>query len=150
MKKFFLFAAAALLAACSGDDLTVKEQPQVQEEPGAIGFDVYMERGVTRSGLTGDLTSTRLGTVDNDGFGVFGYYTDNKDYDQLAIPNFFYNQRVYAKTATNTYEYEPVRYWPNEYGDKAISDDVDRVTFFAYAPCVDVEPTTGKLSQTDI
>jgi hypothetical protein len=46
---------------------------------------------------------------------------------------------------SNAFTYEPVVYWPNEYGDKAISDDSDKLTFFAYAPYVKVVPSSGKI-----
>ena len=81
---------------------------------------------------------------------MFGYYTDNGSYDQYAKPNFMYNQQV--KYVTSAWTYEPVKYWPNEYGSTAQSDDVDRVSFFAYAPWVKTVPTTGAIdigSETD-
>jgi hypothetical protein len=155
MKKILFFAAtAAFLAACSSDDLSVQEQPQqVQAEPGAVGFDAYLQKATTRTGAHGDLVNSGS-TTDADlwrGFGVFAYYTDNKDYDQLAQPNFMYNQKVY-KTAydATTWTYTPVVYWPNEYGNSAISDDQDRVSFFAYAPYVDVDVKSGKLTAAAI
>ena len=41
------------------------------------------------------------------------------------------------------WEYDPVKYWPNEFGDNAKSNDIDYVSFFAYAPYVDFNPMTG-------
>jgi len=152
MKKIFLFAAAAFFAACSSDDLAVKEQPQVQSEPGAVAFEAYTQRGITRAGWAGSLTTAELQkntAADAQGFGVFGYYTDNNDYEQRATPNFFYNQQVKwnNETGHEAWEYEPVKYWPNEYGDKATSDDADKVTYFAYAPWVAIIPTSGKIER---
>jgi hypothetical protein len=150
MKKFFLFAAAAFFAACSSDDLAVKEQPQVQLEEGAVGFEAYMQRATTRGGAAGSLTTNTDGTVKltEKGFGVFGYYTDNNEYDQRSTPNFFYNQQVkWQSTSPEGWVYEPVKYWPNEYGANANSDDADKVTYFAYAPWIDVVPTSGKLAK---
>lgn len=146
MKKIFLFAAAAFMAACSSDDLTVDNQKQAQLEEGAVGFDAYMQRATTRSGLAeADLA---IGNLASNGFGVFGYYTDNKDYDQLALPNFMYNEKVYSVNASApyTWKYDVLKYWPNEYGYNAISDDADKVTFFAYAPYEAVTPSTGKVA----
>lgn len=147
MKKIFLFAAvAALFAACSSDDLAVKEQPQVQTEPGAVGFEAYLQKATTRAGYASadmDLTQLKKAESENGGFGVFGYYTDNHDYDQTALPNFMYNQGVFH--SSSSWSYSPIMYWPNEYGYNAESDDFDKVTFFAYAPYVDVTPATGKL-----
>ncbi len=163
MKKVFLFAACAtmMFAACSSDDNIAADQvlPGQTPENGAVQLDAYMGRATTRAGKPGDLTNTVMRGVGNaigDGFGVFAYYTNNNDYDQLAIPNFMWNQKVKAKFASDAaeaafqyWEYSPIKYWPNEYGNNAISDDNDKVTFFAYAPYVDVE-TSGKLSAADI
>lgn len=158
MKKIYLFAAmAAMLASCSSDDLTVEKQsPQTQQngEEQAVMFDSYVNRTTTRAGQTGDITTDKLddewkpdGTPSPSygGFGVFAYYTNNNDYDQFATPNFMYNQLVtYETTAPAHWKYTPVKYWPNEYGTNAISDDADRVSFFAYAPYVEVTPASGK------
>lgn len=146
MKKYFILAAAALsFAACSSDD-ALTEPKVAQEKAGEVpvAFDVYVPRATTRAGAYGDITTTILETTaTSDGFAVFGYYTDNNDYDQFSIPNFMYNQWVY-KDGGNWY-YSPTKYWPNEYGSNAESDDYDRVSFFAYAPRVAVNPTTGKV-----
>ncbi len=150
MKKIYLFlATAALFAACASDDLSVQEQPQVQAEEGVVGFDVYMQKATTRRGEPGTLTTTGLktGAFADDGFGVFGYYTDNNDYEQRSTPNFFYNQQV--KWVSDAWIYEPVKYWPNEYGGNAKSDDADKVTYFAYAPWVPVVASSGKISGAD-
>ena len=56
-----------------------------------------------------------------------------------------YNQQVKYDGSATAWAYEPVKYWPNEYGNTAVSDDVDRVTFFAYAPWVKTIPTTGAI-----
>ena len=163
MKKVFLFAACAtmMFAACSSDDNIAADQvlPGQTPENGAVQLDAYMGRATTRAGKPGDLTNTVMrgaGNAIGDGFGVFAYYTNNNDYDQLAIPNFMWNQKVTAKFASAAaeaafqyWQYEPLKYWPNEYGNNAISDDNDKVTFFAYAPYVDVE-TSGKLKAADI
>ena len=145
MKKIYLFlATAALFAACSSDDLAVKEQPQVQAEEGVVAFDAYTLRATTRGGTPGAVTTENLKS--GSGFGVFGYYTDNNEYDQRSVPNFFYNQKVEWDGSNSVWKYEPVKYWPNEYGSNAVSEDNDRVTYFAYAPWVDVVATSGKLA----
>ena len=149
MKKIYLFAAmATMLAACSENDLG-KEEAAVQQnaEPGAVTFESYVNRPTTRSGATGTMTyntddSRKL--VDT-GFGVFGFYTDDNEYDGQYLPNFMYNEKIFLKTGSpNYWTYEPVKYWPNEYGNSAIADDADKVSFFAYAPYVKVTPNTGK------
>ena len=144
MRKVFLFAAAAaMLAACSSKDIDTS-QPDVSTqaplEEGAVGFDAYTQRSTTRSGQSGVMSDAVLKTC---GFGVFGFYTDNNEYEQSRIPDFMYNQEV--KWNTTYWTYEPIKYWPNEYGNSAISDDNDKVTYFAYAPYVEVTPASGKL-----
>ena len=153
MKKLFLLAVtAAALAACSSDELASQgTNLNVQEVP--VNFDVYTQRAVTRSGLPSyngtnyGVTTTSLQTGNHKaGFGVFGYYTSNGDYDvNNSTPNFMYNQKVTYKTTTTTsaWTYEPVKYWPNEFGDAAASDDLDKLSFFAYAPYQEVTVNTG-------
>lgn len=138
-----------MFAACSSDELAVNDQPQAQAEDGVVSFDAYMQRTTTRAGLAeNDIVISNLATG---GFGVFGYYTDNKDYDQLALPNFMYNEKVWSESASApyTWQYTTLKYWPNEYGYNAISDDADKVSFFAYAPWVDVTASTGKVTGED-
>ena len=147
-KKVYFLAgmAAMMLASCSSDKLDV-EQSSVQQalEPGAVGFDAYTQRGLTRAGQSGAMTLDNLKKTEANGggFGVFGYYTDNNEYEQSRIPDFMYNQGIFWKD--NSYwTYEPIKYWPNEYGSEAVSDDADKVTFFAYAPYVETN-ASGKV-----
>lgn len=148
MKKYLFFAAAAaMLTACSSEELaTAPKQAQDQ----AISFDVYTQRAVTRAGLPGNDGTTygfTTAKMETEGFGVFAYYTDNNDYDPAkSTPNFMYNQKVIKGAfggTTASWKYEPAKYWPNEFGDAAASDETDKLTFFAYAPYVDVDVTNG-------
>lgn len=140
MKKVFLFAvAAAALVACSNEELSTPEiNPATSQAP--VNFTVYTQRGLTRAGAPNDITNANIGTL---GFGVFAYYTPGEVYDTKATPNFMYNQKV--ENDGNGWKYEPVKYWPNEYGSTAESDETDYVTFFAYAPWTQIEPTTGNI-----
>ena len=144
MKKFFVLAATALalLACVKPEELPVVD-PEVNGD-GAIAFSVYAPKAVgTRAGIPGDVTNANIGGY---GFGVFAYYTAGEKYDANAKPNFMYNQKVTKGDGTDAkWTYEPVKYWPNEYGNAAVSDEVDYVTFFAYAPWTDIEPTTGEI-----
>ena len=148
MKKLFVFVAlAALLASCvQSETLDVVDQVHKKDKP--IKFDIYTPRNVaTKAGVAGVFTNDSLKSTatlhGKAGFGVFAFYTDNGKYDQYCKPNYMYNQQVYYD-GTN-YKYEPVKYWPNEYGNTAASDDMDRVSFFAYAPYVKVTPSTGAI-----
>ncbi len=150
MNKKVLFAAtmAAVLASCSSDDLSLTSSKQsVMNENGdpAYLFGGNSQRSLTRAGYAGVMDNDQLKT---NGFGVFGYYTDLNEYDQISSPNFMYNQKV--EYSGGSWTYEPVKYWPNEYGSKAQSDDVDKVTFFAYAPYTANTPATGKVAEDKV
>ena len=143
MKKLLFFvAAAALMAACSSEELANSGNKQ-DPNGDPINFSVYTPRSTTRAGVPGsiDNTSLKTGTHKDYGFGIFGYYTAGTTYDQNATPNFMYNQQV--KYDGSNWKYEPVKYWPNEYGNAAISDDIDYVSFFAYAPWTQFTPSSG-------
>lgn len=146
MRKVFLFAvAAAALVACSNDELNVQDNVLKTSQEATVNFDVYAQRGKTRAGTPGTNDNNNIGER---GFGVFAYYTAGEQYDPKATPNFMYNQKVYLEggavaTPNSLWKYEPVKYWPNEYGSAAISDEVDYLTFFAYAPWTEIDPTTG-------
>ena len=147
MKKLFLFAAAAaMMTACSETEVleNAASLSEISEAP--VTFDVYTQRNVTRGGVAGTNDNDNIGAR---GFGVFGYWTKGTEYSANATPNFMYNQKVYTSESPATPEtlwsYEPVKYWPNEFGSAAISDEVDRVSFFAYAPWTEFEPTTGQV-----
>lgn len=152
-KTIYMLPALALLmlASCSGDDAITKDDTaQLNETPeNAIGFDAYMNRATTRAGWAGGLTtSTGEHNLGTEGFGVFAYYANGDLYSENAMPDFMYNQKVdYNITVTGAWGYSPLKYWPNEYGSSAISSGVDRVTFFAYAPYVPVDPATGLLTE---
>lgn len=143
MKKIYFLAglAAMTLASCSNSDgpeaqLKAPETTQAQQ---TIGFEAYINRGLTRAGDRNDIITDNLKTS---GFGVFGYYTNNNNYDGTSIPNFMYNEKV----SGDAWGYEPIKYWPNEYGENAASDETDKLSFFAYAPYVEVDPATGRLT----
>ena len=160
MKKVLFFAAAAaMMTACSNTDELTGLQVQENNQQTPIAFDVYAGKTITRAGLPGGKytegtqvyygitnKSITAGSHAEAGFGVFGYYTNNDHFDtNSSIPNFMYNQPVvYDGTiSTPAWTYEPAKYWPNEFGNSAQSDDVDYLSFFAYAPFVDVTYNTG-------
>ena len=155
MKKrvFYAAALAAILASCSSDNLSLPQVAQDSEAPGiegAVNFSAYTQRDITRAGYKGEMNDTQLqqSKEQGGGFGVFGYYTDQQDYDlQISKPNFMYNQGVFY--TGSKWDYTPIKYWPNEYGSDAESQDIDKVTFYAYAPYVEVNPTTGKVTGDD-
>ena len=145
MKKrlIYLAAAAAMMAGCSETDDLSLSQAQQQAGDGTVNFGVYLNRSLSRAGQAGsnDLDALKQG----DGIGVFGYHTNNSQYDaKTSLPNFMYNQQVTWSGSEETgWTYEPAKYWPNEFGKNAVSEDIDYLTFFAYAPYVKFSPTSG-------
>ena len=130
-----ILAAAAALVLCA----CAKVETVKNEAPEAIGFSVYTGK------VTKAVSGTDFGTITNtelkgsNGFGVFAYYTDADTYATAASagenkPNFMYNQQV--TFSNGNWGYTPVKYWPNEHGASAVSDDTDMLTFLAYAPFV--------------
>lgn len=145
MKKYFTFAAVAavVLSACAKieNNATVIDN---SNEP--VLFGVYTARNLTKA-----VSATDFGTINqaaleasSNGFGVFTFFSDNSegsnDYNAASPsnfkPNFMYNQQVKFNSGSGSWEYSPLKYWPNEYGDAAISTATDKLTFFAYAPFV--------------
>ena len=137
MKKILLFTVAATaaltFASCSQSsdlaDTTNTNSETATQAP--IGFDTYLSK-TTRAGAVGAQNTETLKT---NGFGVFAYYTGSANYNNSTTPNFMYNTKVSVPTGSTAFTYSPVRYWPNNDGDK--------LSFFAYAPYIDVAPTNG-------
>lgn len=143
MKKSLIFAAVAAVAlsACAKIETNYKASA-----PEALTFGVYAGNAAN----TKAASATDYGTVDNNilgdasknGFGVFGYYTDDADYTHGTKANFMYNQQVKGNgdgsSPATAWTYSPVKYWPNEHGASASSGThVDKLTFLAYAPFVE-------------
>ena len=149
-KKFLSMAAAAMMFAACSEDALQTEPIEVAKTPAVagqtpIGFSAYTGRGVTRAGATGELTTSGTTSLNAHGFGVFAYYTDANEYAGNSKPDFMYNQKV--ENNGSAWIYDPVKYWPNEYGADAQSADIDLVSFFAYAPyVVSAEPSQGTVS----
>ena len=141
MKKYFTFAAVAavVLSSCAKieNGATVIDN---SNEP--VLFGVYTAK--TKAVPTTDKGSIDQAALEASdyGFGVFTFFSDNSegsnDYNAASPsnfkPNFMYNQQV--KYNSGAWEYSPIKYWPNEFGDAAISAATDKLTFFAYAPFV--------------
>ena len=142
MKKFLFVLAAMTAVTVSCNTKIESETPK--EEKVAVDFSAYLNRGVaSKAGKTGELTTDGLKVADA-GFGVFAYYTADEPYSGASGPSFMYNEKV-TYDGTN-WVYSPIKYWPNEFGAAASSDEVDRLTFFAYAPYVAVTPSNGMVT----
>lgn len=141
-----LMAMTLVVMACTGvEDMagTPEQERSAQQLP--VAFSAYVNRSTTRGGATGQLTTDGTGgttSLQTEGFGVFGYYTGSRQYNQMSLPNFMYNQQV-TKAGTGTdWTYSPIKYWPNENGTNG-SQDADYLSFFAYAPYAEVDGATG-------
>ena len=153
MKKllFITASALALLASCSSEtDSTSTICPNPQTASDAIAFGTYLSKGTnTRAGATGSINTTDQLKA-SAGFGVFAYYTQDKDYDATAdqTPNWMYNQKVAWDNTQSDWMYSPLKYWPNDNGTAdnkgATGTTTSKVSFFAYAPFAGDE-TTGAL-----
>lgn len=153
MKKLFLFAAlaATVFASCGKNEVT---QKNTAEKGTPVSFGVYAGKAATKAVSNtdpfGDIDTDALKAASSTGFGVFGYYTDNADYTSGSYyANFMYNEQVTYNTSTSKWEYDPVKYWPNEHGASANSETrVDKLTFMAYAPWVDIKVLSNGVPST--
>lgn len=131
-----LLAVTLILAGCNGFTEPSDRQEPVEDLP--VGFSVYtLRQQQTKAGTPGEVTITELqtGSLKDAGFGVFAYHNTSAYAGNLA-PDFMYNQQV--KYSSPSWGYNPVKYWPNNTGEM--------LSFFAYAPWVDVNEATGRVT----
>ncbi len=153
MKKTIIIAAAAatLLGVVSCNKENIPNPAESLQNGTPVRFGMYLP-GATKAGAFGQSSTDFLKgnptadpAVDNGGFGIFGYYTDNGTYVADASTgspiNFMYNQQV--RWNGTSWAYTPIKYWPNETGDAATSRltdastySIDKLSFLAYAPYV--------------
>ena len=139
----FALIVLTITALFSCEDNEENGQTTSQEVPIAFQTSMEGQAMVTRAdslyyhGL--DTTEFSL----NEKIGVFAYYTGNDWYHEGFVPNFMYNQMVEQVEKTNekkTWNYTPVKYWPNNANDK--------LTFTAYYPYngtgITLSPNTKK------
>lgn len=150
MKKLLILTAIAVTALASCAKTEIVHKTTGQGTP--VTFGVYNGKMATKAVSAtdfGDITTNSLGKSSNAGFGVFGFFSDYSEISSDFVtspssnftPNFMYNQNVKGNgdgsSAATAWTYSPVKYWPNEYSTSAaLSDQVDKLTFFAYAPYV--------------
>lgn len=130
-----------MVASCTMNIDSAEEQKAEEAQP--VGFGAYLNRGVaTKAGVAGELTTEVLKHRDV-GFGVMAFYTGEDLYNDACKPDFMYNERVTFDERNGVWTYSPLKYWPNQHGESASSEAKDHLTFFAYAPYVPVQPSTG-------
>ena len=137
--------AIAVLTSC---DVTIDTHEKTSgKDSTAVGFSAYVKRDVsTKAGMPGELTDATIKDADA-GFGVFGFAGNGGRYHEALKPDFMYNQPVKFQSGAGKWTYSPVKYWPNETGEDAQSAATQRLSFFAYAPYVQVTPSTGLVTE---
>ena len=144
-----MLCALLMLTACSEEMVTLSENEKTQAD--AVIFSAYLNRATdaagSRAGQVGVIGNDAL-KLSADGFGVFAFMgNDDWLYESgTQQPDFMFNQQVVWTPSSGTWTYTPLKYWPNETGSNAVSDNTDRLTFFAYAPYVAANPETGQLT----
>lgn len=108
----------------------------VDEELIPVSFTTYNQRTDTKAGASyvapgGDFA---VGSI----VSVYGYYHDNSTWAAETtagnnIADFMYNTAL-TKQSDGSWTYSPIKYWPNEYGTGANSDNVDKLSFWGYYP----------------
>ena len=117
------------ITSCSTDDDSIVNLPN---ESAAVLFHTVVDKDIQTRGASMDNDALK-----SESFGVLAYYTQNSAWTAAsasATPNFMYNQKVAWSTTNTTWNYSPMKYWPNNTNDK--------VSFFAYAPYEET-PATG-------
>ena len=137
--RLFLLLLPQLLCSCGAADTGV-DTPEGEAVP--VRFSTYIAQSATTRAATQPLSNiTDIASLRAAGFGVFGYYDDNKTYDSSAdTPNFMYNQPVVWSTGDKAWTYSPLKYWPNETGTGESDGRTDHLSFFAYAPYLKGDP----------
>lgn len=119
---FGLIALALLgLSGCAKETTLDQVNPDTP-----IAFDTYLGRAAQTKGYVADLAD-----LQNTGFGVYAFYTHTTPYETFQDGSKGADYMVNEKLTYSggLWSYEPVKYWPNNTGDK--------VSFFAYAPYFD-------------
>ena len=154
----YIVCATLLIAACAKDDQSAAE-PQTAHA--AVTFGVSEVQPISRTGFEGELDEWFMRAT---GFGVYAYvshegnlWLDDKGNDDPAddefngaswTPDFMLNEHVTYESSEG-WVYRPLKYWPNQAatgsdpvdvlggGSATTTGNIDRVSFFAYAPYVD-------------
>lgn len=137
-----------MLTSCAESEAAADGGGSVVAHSVELTFDAYTSRASsaqTRAGFNGSINDAqlRMPATLGGGFGVFASHTDSRRFDEQSPMNLMYNQLVTYNSTFLRWQYSPVKYWPNNYGSSAQSDNRDKVSFFAYAPYVKVTPSTG-------
>lgn len=129
--KYILAAVLISAAAVGCANIDVEDQDKIP-----VSFTTYRQRTDTKANSSyvapgGDFAE---GSV----VGIFGYYHDNGTWASETaagtnIPDFMYHTAL-TKQSDGSWTYSPIKYWPNEYGTGANSDNIDKLSFWGYYP----------------
>jgi hypothetical protein len=121
-----------LFTNCTNDIVNIDTDTDIAEikTDNAVNFGIYLSDPV-KSRADVDLTNITTEILQkSDGFGVYGYYTEDKKYIDIdvadRIPNFFNNEKVTYNSTSKIWEYSPVKYWSKS--------NTHNFTFLSYAP----------------
>ena len=117
-----------LFTNCTNDIVNIDTDTDITETDNAVNFGIYLSDPV-KSRADVDFTNITTEILQkSDGFGVYGYYTEDKEYinDVNRSPNFFNNEKVTYNSTSKIWEYSPVKYWSKS--------NTHNFTFLSYAP----------------
>lgn len=135
-KLFYTLALGLVLLSCSkngrGLEPVVPDEPQIEVSDIPVGFGVDAEwNSVVKAGelmdVVGDPSISEF--YDMDTVWVFGYHIPDGNSIEQTPPNFMYRQSLEClrpSNAAGTWRYSPIKYWPNNSGD--------RLSFYGYFP----------------
>ena len=132
----YLCATALLTVACSGDDTAGTPSVGSTEQVNFSASVADEGDAVTRTPANAIESATNEYFREK-GFGVFGCYTGLRKFRESSVsPDFMYNEHVTWNNSTHTWEYTPLKYWPNGEGDvEGTTGQLPHyLSFFAYAP----------------
>lgn len=134
MLKTAKYILAAVLIGTAGAGCAKTEIEK--RDPLPVSFTTYRQRTDTKANASyvapgGDFAE---GAV----VGVYGYYHDNGTWASETaagnnIPDFMYHTAL-TKQSDGSWTYSPIKYWPNEFGTGANSDNIDKLSFWGYYP----------------
>ena len=161
----FLITTLLLVTGCSKSEVVttyeqeVAKQIETNNDPIPVAFGTYVgEQATTRTG-----GGTALANLATYGFSVFAFYQNGKYFPETTTepagaggswetykadwatdnvyPNFMYNQKVTSPDGGVTWNYSPVKYWPN--GETTYDDaPANRLSFVAYGEHMELATET--------
>ena len=104
VQRVLLLSALLCYGACTKED--------IEPETTHIAFEIANSDGWNGVSRSAELNNATLATR---GFGVFAHYTENSNWASAnaTSPDFMNNTKVTSSNGGTTWQYTPVKYWPN-------------------------------------